>query len=202
VKITERKKLPRPVCAVDSCCRPAAVISKYCEAHFSRLRRSGDVRAQEPIREKNHIRADDELRDHLKAGCDTDARGCWVWRGKVGGPGYPRMTRRCVMVTGHRLSYQLFNGDIGALHVCHSCDNKRCLNPEHLFLGTHQDNMTDAAIKGRMGTQRKLTVAAVRRIRAIHANKQGSYGELSREFHVGSSTIAKVVCRQIWRHVA
>ena len=77
----------------------------------------------------------------------TDA--CWTWFGYTRkGYGWFRRTRE--RHTAHRLSYQLLVGPIPTgLLVCHRCDNRQCVRPDHLFLGTHKDNMRDMRLKGR-----------------------------------------------------
>jgi hypothetical protein len=85
--------------------------------------------------------------------------GCWIWTGerdvhgygiiRLGGRGTPR-------IRAHRLSWELSNGGKPDGEVCHSCDNPSCVNPDHLWVGTHAENMADMAAKGR-GFQRQKT---------------------------------------------
>lgn len=80
--------------------------------------------------------------------------GCWHFKGASDSRGYGKVGLSGKVVGAHRASWILHNGEIvGDLLVCHKCDNPRCVNPEHLFLGTHQDNMQDMINKGRAGFQ-------------------------------------------------
>jgi hypothetical protein len=89
--------------------------------------------------------------------------GCWIWTGcidRVSGYGYFGTAR------AHRLIFASHLGPIpNGLEVCHTCDVRACVNPAHLFIGTHQDNMTDMARKGRR--IEKLSFEDVREIRAL-----------------------------------
>lgn len=74
---------------------------------------------------------------------------CWEWKGGVHARGYGRFTLNGRRMPAHRASYALFVGAVpDHLLVCHRCDNKRCVRPEHLFLGTQHDNMMDWTRKG------------------------------------------------------
>lgn len=80
---------------------------------------------------------------------------CWLWVGKARISGYgaiQRGGRADGVGLSHRVSWELTNGPIpDGLYVCHRCDVRLCVRPDHLFLGTQQDNLSDAKAKGRMG---------------------------------------------------
>ena len=80
----------------------------------------------------------------------TGSTECWHWNGPLNGKGYGRMTYQGRMQVVHRLSWIAFNGAIPeGMYVLHTCDNRCCINPEHLWLGTYSDNMKDCWSKGR-----------------------------------------------------
>lgn len=75
---------------------------------------------------------------------------CWEWQGQKNENGYGKFRINKIDSTASRIAYQIINGAItNGLHVLHKCDNPGCVNPDHLFTGTHQDNMTDMSRKGR-----------------------------------------------------
>lgn len=77
--------------------------------------------------------------------------GCWNWMGGIRSCGYGGIKIANKTYLTHRISYQVHIGDIAdGMFVCHKCDNPRCINPDHLFLGTPRDNVVDAICKGRI----------------------------------------------------
>lgn len=133
---------------------------------------------------------------------------CWVWTKCTDGDGYGQF-----QVLGenkaHRVAYKLFVGEIPqGLKVLHGCDNPSCVNPKHLFVGTHEDNMLDMtdkcrAAKGEDNGNSKLTEGKVKEIRSRYKPKHPVDGRaaLAREFGVHDTAIYQVVFRKIWKHV-
>ncbi len=89
----------------------------------------------------------------LNVGC-PDVNGCWPWLGVKTHYGYGKIRNNYKHVGAHRIAYELLVGDIPiGLHVLHHCDNRSCVNPGHMFLGTQADNMKDMFTKGRNRNQ-------------------------------------------------
>jgi len=130
--------------------------------------------------------------------------GCWIWDGQKNHKGYGFIDVNGKQWMTHRYSYHINNGAIAkGLHVCHKCDTPSCINPSHLFLGTHRDNMRDMVEKGRNFTpiNRKLSVDDVLAIRAARENGS-SYGQIVKDFGLKSpGHVRKIVMREIWNHV-
>lgn len=126
---------------------------------------------------------------------------CWLWVGSKDGGGYGGL--RTVGPRGiekaHRVSYLLHYGDFDrALDVLHTCDTPACVNPKHLRLGTHQDNMTDAVRKGR--NYRKITSEQAVEIVRRHVQGEG-LTPLGREFGLTAPTVWAIVNGVTWGHV-
>lgn len=139
--------------------------------------------------------------------------GCWLWLGKqlattrYGGFSVHVLSDRGLAwrsESAHRLSWEFVNGPIPTgLHVLHTCDVRHCVNPAHLRLGTHQDNMFDAAAKDRMrGGQRLLTPETVQAIREQYAVKREPHARLAKRHGVLIGTIRSVLGGARWRKVA
>ena len=137
---------------------------------------------------------------------DSAPDGCWEWSGYVSKSGYSHCTNRSLNV--HRIAWEWANGPIPpGKFVLHQCDNRICVRPDHLFLGTHIENMLDMRMKGRSarGEQvsiAKLTAPAVRDIRAAHADGGVSIRALARQYGVRPKTLAQVIRRETWKHIA
>lgn len=139
--------------------------------------------------------------------------GCWEWTKYVNKEGYGVMTittkqdgRRTFLA--HRVSYAFYTGDDpGPLLVCHACDNRKCINPSHLNLGTHADNSEEAVVAGRtlcqagdLNHSKKITSATVIQIvEAIKAGKGNT--EIAAGLTVGHSLVSLIRNGKAWRSV-
>jgi len=101
-------------------------------------------------------------------------------------------------VYAHRYYYEAFNGPIPeGMYVCHHCDNRKCVNPDHLFVGTQQDNMTDAMHKNMARRTSGLTAKDVAEIRREYAPRP-SMRQLAAKYNVTQTTIWHIVHNMTW----
>lgn len=136
--------------------------------------------------------------------------GCWEWVGATTSAGYGHIWVQGRLEYSHRVSWMLFNHeDPGALCVLHHCDNPPCVNPSHLFLGTHQDNSDDCCFKGRNKVpclkgedhpSAQLTEEDVRICRMLYMDGWKQI-ELAALFGVSQPHISSIVTRKTWGHV-
>lgn len=138
-------------------------------------------------------------------------KACWPFTGAINSSGYGSIaedgSRR--IIAAHRAAFIVANGRIpkGA-YVLHSCDNRACVNPAHLFPGSHADNMRDMAEKGRtnppLGEEApgaKLTESDVRAIRSEYVPYKVPYRALAEKYGVNEQSISHIVNRRTWRHI-
>lgn len=146
----------------------------------------------------------------------TDRTGdCWLWTGPVMKNGYGQTARHYRRILTHRYAYELAHGPIPeGMCVCHTCDIRRCINPNHLFLGTVADNNRDMRAKGRSGWQvnpdcrargsqhgrAKLTESDVLAIRDL-VQAGNRRVEVAAQFNVSIPLVHKIMSREIWKHV-
>lgn len=130
--------------------------------------------------------------------------GCWLWTGARDAWGYGkvRMSIRGKPkrdLKAPRAMYSLLYGDPGSQMVLHHCDNPPCVRPDHLFLGTHQDNMDDMARKGRRRGNIRLTSEQVLEIRGTSGIGARRIGQ---RYGIGPSQVTRIRNGEAWRDVS
>jgi hypothetical protein len=189
------------ICAVEGC-GGLVVARGWCRKHYSRWDRHGDLKNPPSTEDRFWPRVDKT----------SHAGGCWLWTGSKFRTGYGRATQMCKPVSAHRLSYIINVGPIpsGRL-ILHSCDNRACVNPSHLRIGTHADNVADMVARGRnklcgkcdsgfgrpgeSNGQSKLTKEAVAEIRST----TGQTKSLARKYGVHTGTIQAARSGKWWK---
>lgn len=134
--------------------------------------------------------------------------GCWLWTNSMFANGYARTGIQYKIDVhkrrAYRLSYLLFKGEFNKdLVLCHTCDNPRCVNPEHLFVGTTQDNMDDMKQKGRslVGEKHHKSKLIESDVVYIRNNVNVGICELANKFNVSDCTIRDIIKNRSWKHV-
>lgn len=133
---------------------------------------------------------------------------CWLWAAALFERGYGAFRFKGRQVKAHRFSYELhFEPIPEGLYVCHKCDTPACVNPSHLFLGTHKDNAQDRQRKnrgrkqdGERNSRAKLTADKVSEIRTMYQHGHGQK-EIAVLFGVSQTCISQIVLRKHWLHV-
>jgi hypothetical protein len=147
--------------------------------------------------------------------------GCWEWKGSIAPNGYGQFFRSNGSRQAHRISWEYEHGAIPEdLHVCHTCDNRRCVRPSHLFLGTRSDNMKDMVSKNRhntsAGCRAMLLVRKVYNGVDNHESKltneqamiakacpkmRGAATRLAEAFGVSITVISDIRAKKRWTHL-
>ena len=133
--------------------------------------------------------------------------GCWLWTRCVNYGGYGQ-----IGVSGlgtsfvHRVAFELWNGPFdSALCVLHRCDNPRCFNPDHLFLGTKLDNARDMIAKNRVGSLRRLNAAKITAESVIRIREMAKLGVtqsfLAKKYGLCQSAVSRIITKSNWRNV-
>jgi hypothetical protein len=143
----------------------------------------------------------EKLHEKLMARCDL-SEGCWEWNHTMHPSGYGHVYHDGKYNLAHRMSYQAYLGSIEGSWVLHRCDNPKCINPDHLFLGDAKTNVEDKVTKGRQNrgvehAKSKLTEDMVKEIRA---SSESTY-QLAHRLGVNPNTVWYARVGRTWKHV-
>ena len=162
--------------------------------------------------------SEDRFWRNVNKGTDND---CWEWQGYVNiyRNGYGIFNVNGMAVSTHRFSWELHNGEIPiGKHILHSCHNPPCVNPSHLRVGDHVENMLDMRLAGRAkgiiagntlgktnrgenSAHAKLTEQIVRDIRSKYVPRKYGIDKLSDEYGVSRGTVHDAIKRKTWKHI-
>lgn len=184
-------------CSVGGCSRQA-VCRGWCNPHYQRYYAYGDPTATIATpRGRRSLPLADRFWAQVKR-----SDGCWEWQGLILSNGYGQIGGvEGRSVGAHRVAWMLTNGSIpDGLIVCHRCDNRSCVRPDHLFLGTQSDNVLDAVQKGRFPAgeghgQSKITAVEAA---AIRGDMQSTEKALAIRYGISPSQVGRIRRGQSW----
>lgn len=135
----------------------------------------------------------------------TPTDDCVIWPGSVDTRGYGHVHRRGRIIRAHRAAYEIAVGPITeGLYVLHRCDNRRCINPAHLFVGTHAENMADMVAKGRanrpVGEENGRSVLTLSEVERIRNDPRGTR-TIAKDYAVSRSAIQRIKTGRAWAGV-
>lgn len=142
----------------------------------------------------------------LKQFSELKKSGCIEWNGEIINNGYGRLSINRKKTLAHRYSYEISKGKIPErMMVLHKCDNRKCINPDHLYLGDAKINAQDMKNrnrinrKGEFNSQSKLTEDKVRQIRVL--SKLIKINDIAKIYNVSYSVVRNVIKNITWKHV-
>lgn len=131
---------------------------------------------------------------------EPDSNGCWIWQGATLPSGYGVLQIDNKMKRAHRVAFALATGREPSNHVLHRCDVTNCVNPDHLYDGTHADNMRDMMKRGRFSNGKtRVTAEMVREVRRVCPGERQV--DVAARLGISQGCVSQIVRRETWRHV-
>ncbi len=125
-------------------------------------------------------------------------RKCWLWTAAKNNMGYGVIGNKTGVYLAHRYSYFISKGNIPKhKSVCHTCDNPPCVNPEHLFVGSHKINAADMVRKNRVSWA-LIDLKTAEKIRRDYRRKDVIQSELGNIYGISQESVSKIINRKIW----
>lgn len=189
-------------CDIKGCGKPVASL-KWCAKHYRRFYLYGDPRTKFALRVTAKT---EELKFWKRVAITSNIEKCWEWLGAIsGGTGYGIAEYKNKLQGCHRIAWQIANKRKPTKFILHSCDNRSCVNPNHLREGTHRDNMKDAVSRDRMAkgeefVSSKLSEKEVRKIKQMLRNGV-SGNKIANQYGVVRGTIYAIKHGKTWRHI-
>lgn len=191
-------------CSVTGCVKDAHSRG-LCGTHYAQARRSGSLKRKIAERQIPYGMSISDALNYLSE--PITETGCHIWTGRMAGNGsYGVIKYMNISEGAHRFAYRHYFGEIpSGMEICHKCDIGFCINPRHLFLGTHADNMRDMAEKGRSNKQRGESASSSKlkdeQVRAI-INDGNTYRDIAKRYGVSSSVISNIKNKKTWVHIS
>jgi len=180
-------------CSFEGCSMPAKATG-LCKGHYWQKSMGKKLKKIE-----RHTGRDGRFWSNVEKGLS-----CWNWTGSRSTNGYGRIHFLGKRRAAHRVSWLIHHGEFPSMCVLHTCDNRLCVNPQHLWLGTARDNAQDMVAKGRHyyqtpGRKRKLNPEKVREIRSLGAIMSAM--KIADLYGVSACTISGILHRRLWKSV-
>ncbi len=202
-RVLRENNMEQRTCTIEGCGRNHYGHG-YCSKHYKRWKKGDDlyrIEAKRSVADPRYFWA--------KAAVSDNAEKCWEWQAGLSETGYGVATAVIDGVSyqrAHRLAFYFATSHHpGEQFVLHKCDNRRCINPSHLFLGDHNDNMADMNAKGRRALGEDSGRALLTTNDVVQIKSQLQQGRMQKEmadiFGVSPSTVNAIAKGRNWRHV-
>ena len=146
-----------------------------------------------------------DMKTRIKSKSTIQPNGCWLWFGHIDKYGYGSLKVGRKTKTAHRTSFETFVGPVEAgASVLHRCDNRACVNPDHLFIGDQRENIRDMMAKGRKAQQKGAANSGAKlsddQVIAIRGDTRAQ-AEIGKDYGITQSLVSYIKSRRLWGHL-